>query len=955
MKYPLLFACIFCCRLAIAQSDMHFQYTVLNNKNGLNTNNINDCIRDKRGFLWMATDFGITRYSGQNSIHFSMVEQTGKSIGPLTKLLVTDSIIYASGSAGLYEINPNTCSISKVDLKGDVFINDMVFYRDWIILGSKEGSLLFFQPCTRKVDIIKLDGGIPINLLVHRDKLFTLMLYKGGCTIYNLITRRVSNVIRISPIYYSDKLLLSKSREVLLCNKDLIRRFDEQKNAFVPYSTYTMVTAYKEMAEDQVFFVKDFHKFFVQKQNEPPLQLYPPVDKSAEFKKIKGDLNNDLYLVSNHGVIIIRKYIPFTILNVFKDNEVHVQRAIYEDTLRKQILFFAYDKLSVYDQQLKTFTPRSCLLTTHAVTPFQHKLLLATEASTLYDLDLTTYTNRKLFRNENPALQFLSVAHTSSGTYLLGSMDGLFQIKEPFDGIKPVSLIYQGKDYSKMVIKAIWVQKDQIWIGGNLGILVLNQNFQVIKRYARNAGATASLPNDEVNCFYATKLGMYVGLDGELAFIPFDGSSVKFYYSSVYGRSTNRIVSIVEDAFQDIWFATFRGVYRLNPLNGSIRGFHAPLYFTNDEFNRSSSLSARSGKLYFGNIAEFVEIDPSLYRDSISPSLFQFNAAKIYSQDKQLIKYDLKDFDKIEFPLEGSSLDISYLLTDPVNLDQVSYQYRLVKFNDEWIDLGNKTALQLFSLSGGEHHLQIRAVGTGVIGSTILNLTLVVPVVFYKTIWFYIVWIIILLLLGFIFYFIRVRNLQRMIQFRKEISNELHDTVGTTVTKSIYTAQSLLQEKKDDERVQRIIDYGRQINANFRDVLWSMEKKTDAIINLFDRISEIGNQAVANTNFDFQMIKENISADHALSVRQKRDLLMITREAIHNALKHSNGNLISFHFSVKDKKLHVKISDNGTNANTEISYSGMGLESMKLRAQKMGATSISFKKQEQGFEVYLIV
>lgn len=954
MKCFLLFACIFCCRLAIAQYDMNFQYTVLSNKNGLNTNNINDCIRDKRGFLWMATDFGITRYSGQNSIHFSIVEQTGESIGPLTKLLVTDSIIYASGSAGLYEINPNTCSISKVDLNGDLFINDMVFYRDWVILGSKEGSLLFFKPRTRKVDVIKLDGGIPINLLVHQNQLFTMILYKG-CLIFDLTTRKLSKFIPLSTFYYSDKLFLSKSREVLLCNKDLIRRFDEQKNAFVQYSTYTMVTAYREMAKDQVFFVKDFHKFFFQKRNEPPLQLYPPVDKSTEFKKIKGDLNNDVYLISNQGVIIIRKYISFTTLDVFKDNEVHVQRAIYEDTLRKKILFFAYDKLSVYDQQHKTFTSIPKLLTTHAVTPFQNNLLIATEASSFYVMDLATYASRLLFWNENPALQFLSVAQTPSGVYLLGSVDGLFQTNYPFNGIKQVPLIYKGKDYSKMVVKTIWANKDQIWIGGNLGILVLNKQFQVIKRYARNAGSTASLPNGEVNCFYVTKCGMYVGLDGELAFIPFDGSKVKFYYSSVYGRSTNRIVSIVEDSFQDIWFATFKGVYRLNPNTGSIRAFHAPQYFTNDEFNRSSALSARTGKLYFGNIAEYIEIDPSLYRDSIVTSLFQFNVAKIYSQDKEVIKYDLKDFDTIEFPLEGSSLDISYLLTDPVNLDQVSYQYRLVKFNEEWIDLGNKTSLQLFSLSGGAHHLQIRAVGVQGIGATILNVILVVPVVFYKTIWFYILLIFLILFLGFAFYLIRVRNLRNMLKFRKEISNELHDTVGTTVTKSIYTAQSLLQEKNDDERIQRIIDYGRQISANFRDVLWSMEKKTDAIINLFDRISEIGNQAVTNTNFDFQIIKENISEDNPLTVRQKRDLLMITREAIHNALKHSNGNLISFHFSVHNKKLHVKIRDNGMNEDLTINHSGMGLESMKLRAQKMQATSITYKKHENGFEIYLIV
>ncbi|MFN5760581.1 MAG: hypothetical protein ACK44U_00760, partial [Sphingobacteriales bacterium] len=124
-RYSILILCV----LAFFQmsgrayaNDGQFQYFVINIANGLNTNNVNDCIKDKRGFLWVATDFGITRYAGQNSLHFSTDSKSGKTLGHLTKLLVTDSIIYAAGSTGFYTINPWNCSITKVNLKPNIYI-----------------------------------------------------------------------------------------------------------------------------------------------------------------------------------------------------------------------------------------------------------------------------------------------------------------------------------------------------------------------------------------------------------------------------------------------------------------------------------------------------------------------------------------------------------------------------------------------------------------------------------------------------------------------------------------------------------------------------------------------------------------------------------------------------------------------------------------------------------------
>jgi len=86
------------------------------------------------------------------------------------------------------------------------------------------------------------------------------------------------------------------------------------------------------------------------------------------------------------------------------------------------------------------------------------------------------------------------------------------------------------------------------------------------------------------------------------------------------------------------------------------------------------------------------------------------------------------------------------------------------------------------------------------------------------------------------------------------------------------------------------------------------------------------------------------------TIGQKRELLMVTREAIHNVLKHSNWDIIIFEFRKMNGKLNLHIHDNGKNENEDLQFSGMGLESIKMRISKIGG-KVSFKKRKDGFDI----
>jgi signal transduction histidine kinase len=76
--------------------------------------------------------------------------------------------------------------------------------------------------------------------------------------------------------------------------------------------------------------------------------------------------------------------------------------------------------------------------------------------------------------------------------------------------------------------------------------------------------------------------------------------------------------------------------------------------------------------------------------------------------------------------------------------------------------------------------------------------------------------------------------------------------------------------------------------------------------------------------------------DTRLSVGARRDLLLIFKEAVNNAAKHSACTRLQIDFGFADATLKLRIADNGQGFDPAESYDGQGLRSMSRRAVALG-------------------
>jgi signal transduction histidine kinase len=202
---------------------------------------------------------------------------------------------------------------------------------------------------------------------------------------------------------------------------------------------------------------------------------------------------------------------------------------------------------------------------------------------------------------------------------------------------------------------------------------------------------------------------------------------------------------------------------------------------------------------------------------------------------------------------------------------------------------------------------------------------------------------VVLLLSGYGLYrYIRSKKLQNeqlVLSERLRISRELHDELGSTLSGiAMYSHLTREQIKADKPgEVEKSLSNmqqtaGTMINK-LKDIVWLINPEKDSLQKLTERLEEYAEEMAMIKNIE---VKINAPAKRTalnLPVESRRDIYLFCKEAINNAFKYSNANLIELDIKEHDnKKIEFLIHDNGKGFDTATVKKGNGLLNMQQRA-----------------------
>ncbi len=190
-----------------------------------------------------------------------------------------------------------------------------------------------------------------------------------------------------------------------------------------------------------------------------------------------------------------------------------------------------------------------------------------------------------------------------------------------------------------------------------------------------------------------------------------------------------------------------------------------------------------------------------------------------------------------------------------------------------------------------------------------------------------------------------VKDLQSeldLANLRNHISRELHDDIGTTLSKiNLQSFMTLKNIKNPDDHIANSLNSiqssVQETMQRIKEIIWSSEEEaTD--IQFTQAVAEYARSMCLTKNIVY-LDHINSDVEKKLTIKNKLHLSLMCKEAINNAIKYSNCKTLEISTNLSQNQIFVSISDDGDGFDTSTSNTGFGLKNMKYRAKTINAST----------------
>jgi signal transduction histidine kinase len=186
----------------------------------------------------------------------------------------------------------------------------------------------------------------------------------------------------------------------------------------------------------------------------------------------------------------------------------------------------------------------------------------------------------------------------------------------------------------------------------------------------------------------------------------------------------------------------------------------------------------------------------------------------------------------------------------------------------------------------------------------------------------------------------RLKELERQHEIDRErlrISREMHDDIGAGLTRIALISEIAKQRRSNTDELQQIAETSRQLVSNMSEIIWSLNPAHRSLSQLLGYLREELGKLLEPSGIKYNIQFPGEAGNYVLTNEQKRNILLVTKEIVHNAVKHSKASDISIEGEIKDDHLCIIISDNGKGFDTNAPASGNGMKNLRHRFEQLDA------------------
>ena len=381
--------------------------------------------------------------------------------------------------------------------------------------------------------------------------------------------------------------------------------------------------------------------------------------------------------------------------------------------------------------------------------------------------------------------------------------------------------------------------------------------------------------------------------------------------------------------------------------------------------------AARSpdGRLWFVNGYALQVVDPAhLSSNSIPPP--------VHIEEIKADRRSYAPASDLRLPSLTRDLEIDYTALSFVTPQKVRFRYKLEGRDAGWQEPGTRRQAFYTDLHPGKYRFRVIACNNdGLWNEEGATLAFSVAPAWYQTNWFRVACATIVLLLLFLFYQIRVRQLRHQFNIglearvneRTRIARELHDTLLQSfqgLMLRFQTVDEMLPARPMDakkllegalDRADQAIDEGRDAITDIRTSTLASRDLEKLIAALMTNLSE--ELASDKDSVTFRVVVEGTPRIVHPSIQD--EIHRIARESLRNAFCHAQARHIETEIAYGES-LRLRFRDDGKGMDPSVVEHGgrsghWGLPGIRERAKQIGAQLMVWSELGAGTEVELSI
>ena len=866
-----LFSVIFffsCLQILFCQK-MDLKFEGLTIQDGLCSNTVNDIVRDFDGFIWVATDDGISRYDGKKFRNYRNSERdtlTLCSNRSIALLITKNKELLVGTSNGLNIYNPMVDRFER--LQEGFEVRDIIEYsKGGYMLASSDGLIHLdsnFHEQGRYIHDDTNSKSISTNSLSglledSKGRLWVssfqfgvdLMLNKGDFKSFNR-----SNGLSVADICYeiiedhNDRIMIATYDNGVIYYNEVFEQFIELPVKKSKVSFKKAIAIYED-EDDNLWIGTDGVGLVFYDTITTRYHAYTHSIVSSRsitdnvVNTIFSDERGGLWLGSHHrGINFISKY-----SSNFKHKEyipsfenINIVSAFKKDS--KENLWLATDGGGLLYFDLENGWTSMFEHNKEDSKSLASNNTLALELDSIGNLWVGLYnggldvcnTNTKKFSHHNHDPEDTnSIAHNIVWSLCRDSKNRMWAATK--NGL----CLYQPEtdDFIRFTSNNTNLQNDDVravteidsahfYVGTVDGFTIFDLPNRSFKTFLHSSENLQSISNSFVLNITKDYLGrVWVGTHGGGLNL-FDPETETFkYWMEKDGLSNNYVCGVVPGRKGDLWLTTQHGLSQFNPRRGQFQNFHYDDGLQNDKFSIGAVLQWNDEKILIGGINGYNSFRPDFIEiNSFAPPVHLtdfkvFNKSIDFTKKGQVMDRHISHTKRIELAYNQNMLTFHFAALNFIQREKNQVSFYLEGVDLDWSEPDDVEKANYTNLSPGEYVFRVKAGNNhSVWNEEEVSIAIVINPPFWKTWWFRLILLLIIVLTLYLAYRARVQSI--IIQ-KKELEDEVINRTEIIRTKNIE-----LQDK-EIRRIQSL-NYAKLIQNAF---LPSTKDISDNVFDLF--------------------------------------------------------------------------------------------------------------------------